>query len=490
MAEAKGKTSAAYWIKFLICLLLMFCFRFINLGGGITTQGSAAIGIFVGLVLMIVWNFGLIQATCLAFAAVVCTGVYNGNTLIGQTIGSSMVVQMLFMFSICNSLLYTGAGEFIAKWLLSRKWIQGKPVIFCMMMLFVAWLSGPFMGMSGLILLYTIMDNVDDIIGIKHTDNFSMMLRMGIQATEMLGSAFLPFLGIVLAIFNGINVALAEAGIVTNYALYMLGSFVISMLFILGFIALMLFIFRDNVKPLRELDISKIEGMQDLKITKQQKCAIIFTLLAVLYTIISLVAGTTSAFGKFFSDIGLWVWAALMLSLIGIVRVEGKPVVSPDALMSKIMWGAVLACAAFSVVGGMLSNPEFGVRGWITNILGPVFTGMGFPVFLLFIIVITSVITNFFSNMATGLIIGSLVAPFCVLYCNSLGVNGTFMCLGLVQGSMFAYLTMAAAGPAPLLLAQDCFVARPGFIWKRGVPALVLGIICNYVVCLLFSFIF
>ncbi|MBR5740659.1 MAG: hypothetical protein IKX81_05105, partial [Firmicutes bacterium] len=129
------------------------------------------------------------------------------------------------------------------------------------------------------------------------------------------------------------------------------------------------------------------------------------------------------------------------------------------------------------------------VRTWINDVLSPIFTGMSFPVFLIIVVLASSIITNFFSNMATGLIIGSLIVGFAITYCQNLGVNPTFIALALVQGSFFAYLTMAAAGPAPLLLAQPAYVNNPGFIWKRGVPVLIWGMICNWGICLLFSYI-
>ena len=231
MAQKKQQTMASYCIKLLICLLFMFAFRYIPGWHGITPNGMSAIGIFIGLVLMIVFNFGLIQATCLAIFAVVTTGFYTGSTVIGQTIGNNTVVQMFFIFAVCNSLIATGAGEFIAKWLLSRKWIQGKPVLFCSMLLFVGWLCGPFMGTAGLILLYNILDYVDETLGIEHSDSFSMMIRLGCQTMCMLGMAFLPFKGIALSIFNTINNAVLEAGYQCNYALYMIASFCISLIF-------------------------------------------------------------------------------------------------------------------------------------------------------------------------------------------------------------------------------------------------------------------
>ena len=490
MVENKGKTPASFYIKLCICLLLMFAFQFIPGWAGITRFGMAGIGIFIGLVLMIVWNFGLIPSTCIAIFAVVASGAFTGSTVVTQTIGNASVIQLFFMYAVCQSMMTTGAGEFIAKWLLSRKFIQGRPVLFCVMILFVGWLCGPFMGSAGLILLYNILDYIDETLHIDHHDSFSMMLRLGCQIMCMVGMAFLPFKGITLTIFTSISGALSAVGIETNYALYMIGSFCIAVIFLIGFIFMMRVIFKDNMKPLEDLDITKMEGMQNLKITKQQTWATVMSLLAIIYTLASLIIGKTSAFGAWFSNIQLWVWAAFMLGILGLLRVEGKPVASTDLLMSKIMWGVCLATAAFTVIGGMLSNNDFGVRAWIVNILNPIFGNMPFPVFLLVIVAVSSVVTNFFSNMATGLIIGAVVAPFAITFCQQLGINGTFMCLALVQGSMFAFLTMAAAGPAPMLLAQPAFVDKPGFIWKRGIPALIWGIVCNWLVCLLFANIF
>ena len=118
------------------------------------------------------------------------------ETVGGSQHGIGILVEEGFPEQQLNSLelldpdaLRSGAGEFIAKWLLSRKWIQGKPVLFCSMLLFVGWLCGPFMGTAGLILLYNILDYVDDTLGIEHSDSFSMMIRLGCQTMCMLGMA-------------------------------------------------------------------------------------------------------------------------------------------------------------------------------------------------------------------------------------------------------------------------------------------------------------
>ena len=492
MAESAkvNSTPVSYYIKLLVCLIFMFLFnRIVPSWGGITPIGLSAIGIFIGLILMIVFDFGLIPSTCLAMFAIVHSGFMTGSELIGSTIGNSTVVQLFFMFSVCNSLIQTGAGEFLAKWMLSRKAIQGRPMLFLFVLMVVGWMCGPFMGTSGLILLYTIMDYVNKTLGYEEESDFNMMTRIGLQSACMIGMAFLPFKGITLAIFTSIAGALEAAGIQTNYAYYMLGSGIIGLLYCIGFLLCMRLIFRVDVSRLQNLDITRMEGMENLKITRPQIYSILFTIAAILYTIIGLIL-PAGAFKDYFSSIGLWLWAALMLGLMSLIRYQGQPVINPDKLMARIMWGVALATAAFTAVGGMLSNNDLGVKAWIAQTLSPIFGGMSFPVFILVVVAIATIVTNFFSNMATGLIIGSAVAPFCVEYCSSLGINGTFICLGLVSASMFAFLTMAAAGPAPLLLSQEPFVKKPGYIWTHGGPALIMGLIIIWLVSTAGAFIF
>lgn len=489
-AANQQATPVSYYIKLFICIMFLFFFnKLVPAWGGITDTGMASIGIFIGLVLMIVFNFGLIPSSLIAIFAVVHSGFLNGTDVIGQTIGNGSTVQLFFTFSICNSLIQTGAGAFIAKWMLSRRVIQGRPMVFCFVLLLAGWLSGPFMGSAGLVLIYTIMDYINDTLGYEKDSDFNMMTRIGLQSAGMIGMAFLPFKGVTLAIFTSIAGALESVGIETNYAYYMLGGAVIALLYCFAFLMAMRYLFRVDLGRLEALDITRMEGMSDLKITRPQVYSIVFSMAAILYTVVQLFL-PRGAFQEYFSGITLWLWAALMMSVLALLRYKGKPVVEPEQMMEKIMWGVVLATAAFTVVGGMMSNKDLGVRSWIASALNPIFGNMPFPVFMLVIVIIAALVTNFFSNMATGLIVGSTVAPFCIEYCETLGVNGSFICLALISAAMFAFLTMAAAGPAPLLLSQEPFVKKPGYIWSHGLPVLVMGVLVIWTVSTVGAYVF
>lgn len=114
------------------------------------------------------------------------------------------------------------------------------------------------------------------------------------------------------------------------------------------------------------------------------------------------------------------------------------------------------------------------------------FSDMSWPVFVLLIVVVCTVVTNFFSNMATGVIVSSLTAPFAAQYADA-GINITVIGTAIAFSSMFAYLTYAAAGPAPLLLGKEGIESK--FVWSKGVLALVIYAVAATVVFSLIGYI-
>ncbi len=133
----------------------------------------------------------------------------------------------------------------------------------------------------------------------------------------------------------------------------------------------------------------------------------------------------------------------------------------------------------FSALGGALSSNDLGIKAWLTEILGPMFSNMSWPVFVLLIVVVCSVVTNFFSNMATGVIVASMTAPFAAAFADS-GINVSVIGAAIAYSSMFAYLTYAAAGPAPILLGREGIETK--FIWSKGLITLVIYIVVATVV--------
>ena len=81
--------------------------------------------------------------------------------------------------------------------------------------------------------------------------------------------------------------------------------------------------------------------------------------------------------------------------------------------------------------------------------------------------------------MATGVIVASRTAPFVAAFAQQ-GINVSVVGAAIAYSSMFAFMTYAAAGPAPLLLGRKGITNK--FIWTKGLFATAVYIVVATVI--------
>ncbi|MBO5495774.1 MAG: anion permease [Oscillospiraceae bacterium] len=176
-----------------------------------------------------------------------------------------------------------------------------------------------------------------------------------------------------------------------------------------------------------------------------------------------------------FASITQAVWFVMVVVILALVRVNGKPLLNAAKHFKEgANWGIITTVGIFSVLGGALSNNDLGIKTWLTESLGPMFSNMSWPVFVFIVVLVCTVVTNFFSNMATGVIVASLTAPFVAGYAEA-GINISVVGAAIAYSSMFAYMTYAAAGPAPILLGREGIETK--FIWTKGLLTMALYVL-------------
>jgi sodium-dependent dicarboxylate transporter 2/3/5 len=490
--EKKQQSNTIYVIKLLIGLFLMFGFGFLCPSwGGIAQQGLSAIGIFIGAVFLIATGCGLIPVCCMGLVACYVSGFYDAKSLLSATFGSGTLVQLFFCYALCQALIDSGAGETFAKWVITRKAIQGHPFLFHLaFMLAVLILCGFVDTIGGIVLAYTIEESIRRALGYEEDSNWSMMTILGLHTAAIFGAAALPFKGVPLTIFSAITTPLAELGFEINYAIYIFTIFCAGIVYTVLYNVLFFKVFKVDVSRLKNFDVNSVEGMSNQKFNKSQVIIASAVILCILYSVILLILPKETAFYTFFSGLGQPLWFALLVALLCLIKVDKKPIVNAKHLFSEIPWGVALAVALFTAVGAMLSNADLGVRGWLQQLLSPIFGGMPFLVFMFVMVCVSIIITNFFSNMATGVIIGAIVSPFVVTYAVDFNVNGSAIGAALVAACFFAFMTMPAAAHSPLLHSRPEFEKNPSFIWRRGSVCCLLAAVVITLVSSFFAFIF
>ena len=139
-----------------------------------------------------------------------------------------------------------------------------------------------------------------------------------------------------------------------------------------------------------------------------------------------------------------------------------------------------------AAIGGLLVADEYGIKAWLTQALGGLFSNHSPLLFVAMTVLITLVLTNFFSNTATLWWSPPWYPPEPVPLVDA-GYDITILAVAISLSSMVAYLTYASSGQAAILLSQKNMDNK--FIWTYGIAAMLLYaavVILVSAVCLFF----
>lgn len=493
LAEKKTDSLAVYLLKLVIAFFFIFGFSYVvPTWSTVTELGVKSIGIFIGLIFLFTSGFSLAGASMLGLFAILLTGYKTAPGLISSTIGSSMVFQLMLMYAIIFGVNKTGAGEVVAKWLISRKFTKGKPLAFTLMFFIACAVCGAFIGVTGTVLFtYAIIDATAASLGYDKSSRWYKLMLLGTFTVSSVGSAALPFKGIALLIFGAMNSGFQGSGIDVTFGGYLVASIIFAIIYAVAYSLCMKTIFRADMSKLKNFDPATMENLQNIRFNREQLYICLAFLIAILYTVVMMIIPKSAAIYEKLNSITFALWLMFIIAILSFIRIDKKPFFSPErCLTGGVTWGIVLAVCVFSLVGGMLSDDQSGIKAWLTQVLNPIFGNMAFPFFMLIMIFVTTLITNFFSNTATGLIIASISSPFIISYSQSIGISPTGVCVALVLAANFAFLTMAASGTAPLFLGHESINKDNKFVWTYGVYTFFLFVILAAIVFTILAYIF
>ena len=468
--KAAKKQDKTYGVRLIFGLFLMFGFGYVvPAWGGITQSGIAAIGVFLGMLFLTSTGFGLIFPSLVGLCAMQMTGYYTSVSVVAESLGSTTAYQLIGFFALAHALRVCGAADIIARWFITRKFTQGRPYLFTLMFMLGAVAVGALMELGGIIFYYAILESICDQLEYETTSKWNKLMVMGVNICCCIGFTMIPFKGMQLVMFGTYASVLANTGYQVNYGLYMLASVILGSLVAVTYTLLLRFLWKVDVSRLKTLDVTTLTGGRSMRMNKEQIIISLANAIAILYSILRMFLPAGTAFTTWYTSISQHTWTAVVLGLLFIIRLDGKPLLNAENTMKEgISWSVLLSTAAFVVLGSMISSGDLGILGWLQGLVGPAVARLSFPMFMLLIIAATFLITNFFSSMATGLIMCTLAAPIAATYAATLGINPTIVGYAILGADMFAYLTMAASATSPLFLTHKAVVGDNKLIWGVG----------------------
>ena len=476
----KQESTVSYIIKLAVGVFFMFFFGYVVPPfATITEMGIKVIGIFIGTIWFLSW-FDMSWPPLLAIPAIVFSGFTTTSNFISLMLGNTTVFQMLALMALCWAIRESGAGKIIAGWFITRKFLQGRPVLFCCVFLWAFFFASIFLSYASFFLAWEILGNIFEATGYKKREKLPILMVIGTFMVAWLGYCSLPIAGLQLAMVASFNSTMATFGIQLDTTTYILcGLIVGSIVAIIEGLSIK-YIFRADMSRLANLDLSKMGINKDeLHFNKQQIILLIAFVVGIGFSIVSSLAPAESALKLWMNKITLFGWFSVILVALNWIKIDGKPVMSVGQALSKgVMWGAVLCTGAFVVIGQAITSKDCGITTAISQLLNPIFGDMNWFVFVQIAVAFTTIVTNLMSNLSTGIIIITIISPFVMNYVGA-GINPSVLGCAIIISAMTGMLTMSAGAWAPMLIGNEWIDSQALVLKYGGAMAFIYIIIAT-----------
>lgn len=492
MAETKSN-NVKYYVWTVIGLAFMFLFgKIVPPFAGITDVGVSILGIFVGVLVIILATGETFWPTVMGLFAVVMCGYATASGILGTWFGNTTIQQIIWVMALTGAVTESGAVNVLARKMLNIKAIKGRPVTF-LIVLFVTVLIGGALVSSPttmLLLFYPIIDGVCEMCGIDKDTDLKRELLLGIYIAAM-GAYILPFKGIHLSSIAIIQGIMEASGLEFNNGIYLLVATLIVLVFVLLYVVFMKFVWKTDLSPLKNFDADKMNfSKEDLTLNGRQKTLFGFMIVGVIFLIISIVLPKGSAILGIYNKIGsTWIWIVLFIILCLMRTKDGKPYINGVKLLqSKTMWGIVAVAGCFTILGTAIASDDLGIKAAIAEGLSPVLGNASWPIMVILCVIASTVFTNFTNGMPISFTINAVCIPLACQMEKAGTGNATVLAVATIISAMCAFLTHGAIAYAPVLLGREEITTK--FIWTKGVVTNVLYMVVASVLCIVFGLVF
>lgn len=481
MAGKEQKYDAKYFIKVIIGLIIVWCFGFLPAPEPMTQVGMRLIGIFFGTI----WLFSFAGALWPSIMAIIAAG-YSGafpslSGAITAAFGNTILWQLLILMPICEAISRSGATQKMAAWLLSRPIVKGKPCRIMFALLLGTLLEGILISaMAAMLITFALVATLRDMIGYEKADAWSASTIVTSFIVAFLGGAALPFRGFIAAMVAPFPKML---GYDLNASLFVIASLVIGLLVCVIAPIIMKYVQRVNMDKLAAFDFAGFFN-DDSKFNREQKILLSGFIVIIVFFVAQMIVPAKSEIGIVLNGFGANGIFALVAILLSLIITNGKPTIDLPLMMKEGMpWVVFVSVAAMVCITAKFTDDVSGISAWLNVVLGGLVGSMPPALFVFAAVLITVIVTSFFSNLGTAAIMLTAILPLC----GTMGIEPSAMTCAIVLGSYLAVLSPGGSGACPVLFSNEN--VSYASIYKNAIPLLLVFTVLSSAMVLLVSFV-
>ena len=334
----------------------------------------------------------------------------------------------------------------------------------------------------------TVLENVAAVTGMKKQDDwirFLLISVVGLSGITEIMYPFKPYAELYSGIFNS---TLASIGTSVSGATYLTTSITIAVISFVLLVFVARFVFKFDLAKIKALDVTTLQTEEFKRIKPNQIVILIAIVISFFHPFIVMLLPKGSFVYGFLNDMGQALFMALVIAVLSLIRIGGKPIMNPTVAFAKgVNWNVIFAVGSVLVVGGGISAEGSGVTTWLLDIFSGTLGKMGPIPVIIIVSLLGCFITQFFSNASTAIILLTALAPMAtVMYQNGVNVSVFVAVIGI--GTLSACLLPCGSGQSAIMFGTDMFNDSDGQRWalSKGlivavtlaIAVMLAGILC------------
>ncbi len=466
-----GNKDFGYYAASVIGVLIVFGFGYLPPIEPITPIGMKIVGIFLGMIFL--WSFvSILWPSLLGIVALFIFGTVPPRQVLYMSFGDAVPMLILFAMVLFGAIQHAGVTRYISRWFLTRKIINGKPVVFSFIFIYATYVLAALSAnlLPALLFMWAILYSVLEDVGYKKGDKYTAVMVVGTLFGAISGQASKPFTGSALMIAGAYEKA-ANARL--DYLHYMLFGFIMSSLGIALYALLIKLIFRPDMSKMKNINIERFQREQLPPMDARQRimmCALLGYLILVL---LPSILPTSLPGVDILARIGPLGVVILFVVALSLFKIDNKPVLDFKEIAGKyVVWDVFFLVCMAMAISTALTEDATGVTGFLKNALTPLFGGRSLFAFAAILVAFSIFITQFANNAVMGV----LLMPVIKIFSEQSGGNFEALATLIIFALHVAIVTPAASPYAAILYGNKDWVSQ-GDVIKYGSIICVMGIV-------------
>ncbi len=434
-------------------------------------MGMKVLGVFLGMIFL--WSFvSILWPSLLGIVALIVTGFAPAPKVLWLSFGDTVPTLVLFAMVLFGAIQQAGVTRYISRWFLTRKIINGKPVVFSFIFIYATYVLAALSAniLPALLFMWAILYSVLEDVGYKKGDKYTAIMVIGTMFGAISGQAAKPFTGSALMIVGAYE-KVAQTQL--DYLPYMLFGFIMCSLGVICYALLIKFVFRPDMSRIKDISIERFdrEKLPPMDLRQKIMFASLFGYL-IMVLLPSLLPKTVFGIGLL-AKIGPLGMVILFIVGLSLGKIDGKPILDFKGIAAKhLVWDVYfLVCMAMAVSSAMTGS-DTGITEFLRRTLDPVLGGHSFFMFAAIVVIFGTGVTQ----LANNGVMGVLLMPVIKVFCEQTGGSFEAVATLVIYALHMAILTPAASPYAAVIYGNKDWVSQ-GEVFKYGLVLVVMAIL-------------